>query len=48
MHAEWIRTLHYLIGTLIFSTVVVTALIAHRNPAAETVPERSRELEGVL
>jgi len=35
MHAEWIRTLHYLIGTLIFSTTVVIALLAHRKPAAK-------------
>ena len=48
MHSEWIRTLHYLVGTLIFSTTVAVALIAHRKPA--DVPEMQtafRELEGV-
>ena len=48
MHAEWIRTLHYLVGTLIFATTVVTALIAHRQPAPESTPARTRELEGAL
>ncbi|MSQ95406.1 MAG: hypothetical protein EXR98_12720 [Gemmataceae bacterium] len=48
LHAEWIRTAHYLVGTLIFSTTVVVALIAHRKPVVETVLERSRQLEGAL
>jgi heme A synthase len=48
MHAEWIRTLHYLVGTLIFSTTVTVALVAHRRPVAIAIPERSRELEGVV
>jgi heme A synthase len=50
MHAEWIRTAHYLVGTLIFSTTVVTALITHRKSlvAAETIAAPSRELEGAL
>lgn len=50
VHAEWIRTVHYLFGTLIFATVVVVALKAHRRPVAAIDPamERSRHLEGVL
>jgi hypothetical protein len=48
-HAEWIRTAHYLIGTLLFSTTVAAALIANRRPlvVAETIPAPPRELEGV-
>jgi cytochrome c oxidase assembly protein subunit 15 len=42
MHAEWIRTLHYLIGTLLFSTTVVIALIAYRKPALATNPHAIR------
>jgi cytochrome c oxidase assembly protein subunit 15 len=47
MHAEWIRTAHYLAGTLIFSTTVVIALIAYRKPAmmAEASPQRTGALE---
>jgi heme A synthase len=50
MHALWIRTAHYLTGTLIFATTVAVALIAQHKPAlvTEAVPARSRELEGVL
>ncbi len=50
LHAEWIRTAHYLIGTLLFSTTVVVALVAHRKVvlATEAVPAPSRELEGAL
>jgi heme A synthase len=50
MHAEWIRTAHYLVGSMIFASTVVVALIAHRKPVLrpETVPARSRELEGAL
>jgi cytochrome c oxidase assembly protein subunit 15 len=50
MHAEWIRTLHYLVGTLIFSTTAVVTLIAHRKPVmvSQTVAAPSRELEGAL
>jgi heme A synthase len=50
VHAEWVRTVHYLVGTLVFSTTVVVALLAHRKPAtaAETISARSRELEGAL
>jgi heme A synthase len=47
-HAEWIRTLHYLVGTLIFSTTVAVALIAHRKPVVEVVPAPAHELEGAL
>jgi heme A synthase len=49
MHAEWVRTAHYLVGTLIFSTSVVTALIANRKPALETAPQmHTHTLEAVL
>jgi cytochrome c oxidase assembly protein subunit 15 len=50
MHAEWIRTAHYLVGTMIFSTTVAVALIAHRKvvTVSEPIPVRSRELEGAL
>ncbi|MSU78473.1 MAG: hypothetical protein EXS16_10310 [Gemmataceae bacterium] len=30
-HAEWIRTIHYLVGTLIFATTASAAWIAHRG-----------------
>jgi len=39
MHAEWIRTSHYLMGTLLFATTVVVALLAHRKPAWPTSVE---------
>ena len=50
MHAEWIRTAHYLVGTLIFSTTVMTALTAHRRwfVAADTIAAPARELEVAL
>jgi cytochrome c oxidase assembly protein subunit 15 len=50
VHSEWIRTAHYLVGTLMFASTVTVVLIAHRTPAslAEAVPARSRELEGAL
>jgi heme A synthase len=49
-HAEWIRTAHYLVGTLIFATSVTVVLIANRKPVAvvEAVTERPRQLEGAL
>ncbi len=49
-HAEWIRTAHYLLGTLIFATTLTVALIAHRKPVfgTEAEPARPRELEGAL
>jgi len=37
MHAEWVRTAHYLVGTLIFSTTVAIALIAQRQSAFAAV-----------
>ena len=42
MHAEWIRTLHYLIGTLLFSTTVVIALLAYRKPILAANPHAIR------
>jgi heme A synthase len=50
VHSEWIRTAHYVVGTLMFASTVTIALIAHRKSASvtETVPARSRELEGAL
>jgi len=49
MHAEWIRTAHYLIGTLIFATSVSVVLIAHRSLAVDTNAEAmpSAKLEGL-
>src|ERR1019366_207421 len=46
MHAEWIRTAHYLVGSMIFATTVSVALIARRSPGASLV--RLRELEGAI
>ncbi len=50
MHAEWVRTAHYVVGSLIFATSVSVALLAQRRPALalEAAPERVRELEGAL
>ena len=50
MHSEWIRTAHYLVGTLMFAATVTVVLIAHRKSMSitEAVPARSRELEGAL
>jgi cytochrome c oxidase assembly protein subunit 15 len=50
MHAEWIRTLHYLFGTLLFSTTVVITLLAYRKPAlaANLATARPTQLEVAL
>jgi cytochrome c oxidase assembly protein subunit 15 len=50
MHAEWVRTAHYLVGSMMFATTVAVALIALRKPVllAEAAPARPRELEGAL
>jgi heme a synthase len=50
MHAEWIRTGHYVVGSLIFASTVAVALMAQRKPALvlEAAPVRSRELEGAI
>ncbi len=49
MHAEWIRTAHYLVGSLIFATSVSVALLAQRRAATVMeAPLRVRELEGAL
>ena len=49
MHAEWLRTAHYLVGTLLFGTTVVVALVANRRalPLEQTIVAPARELEGV-
>ncbi|MBI2808396.1 MAG: COX15/CtaA family protein [Planctomycetes bacterium] len=59
IHAEWVRTLHYLIGTLLFATVVNVAILANRALASRvrkrpepafaenTKSTLNRELEGV-
>ncbi|MBI1830976.1 MAG: COX15/CtaA family protein [Planctomycetes bacterium] len=49
MHAEWIRTAHYLVGTLMFATSVSVVLAAHQAPALEAKLEAtpSAKLEGV-
>jgi cytochrome c oxidase assembly protein subunit 15 len=50
MHAEWIRTAHYVVGSLIFATSVSVALLAQRRPVTvlEAAPEHVHELEGAL
>ena len=50
MHAEWVRTGHYVMGSLIFASSVAVALLAQRKPAlaAEEAPLPSRQLEGAL
>jgi cytochrome c oxidase assembly protein subunit 15 len=50
VHSEWIRTAHYLVGTLMFASTVTVVLIAHRKSVSipSAVPARSRELEGAL
>jgi heme A synthase len=49
-HAEWIRTAHYLCGTLIFATTATVALVAHRKAiaVAATAVVSPRRLEGAL
>jgi hypothetical protein len=49
-HAEWIRTAHYLAGTLIFATTVTVALLANRKPVTAQAAEalRPSQLEGAL
>jgi cytochrome c oxidase assembly protein subunit 15 len=41
VHAEWIRTAHYLVGALLFSTTVGIALLAYRQPvlSVKAAPE---------
>jgi hypothetical protein len=50
MHAEWVRTGHYVVGSLIFASTVAVALLAQRKPAlvAEIVPMRAHVLEGAI
>ncbi|HZZ81793.1 MAG TPA: COX15/CtaA family protein [Gemmataceae bacterium] len=49
MHAEWVRTLHYVVGSMILATSVSVAILAQRKPvhAVEPILETSRRLEGV-
>lgn len=48
MHAEWIRTAHYVVGSLIFATSVSTALWCQRRPVTALLPSplRRRGLGG--
>jgi cytochrome c oxidase assembly protein subunit 15 len=50
LHAEWIRTAHYVVGSLIFATSVSVAILAQRRPGtvAEVAHVQVRELEGAL
>jgi heme A synthase len=49
LHGEWLRTLHYVVGALLFSTTVLTALIAHRASVFATAPAPAQgKLEGAL
>jgi heme A synthase len=47
-HADWIRSAHYVLGTLIFATSVVIALKANRRPVPLEDPAPARSLEGAL
>jgi heme A synthase len=47
-HADWIRSAHYVLGTLIFATSVVIALKANRRPVLLENPAPARSLEGAL
>jgi heme A synthase len=47
-HAEWIRTAHYLVGTLLFATTVSVVLIAHRKTVPVTAIVPAHKLEGAL
>jgi cytochrome c oxidase assembly protein subunit 15 len=53
LHSQWVRTAHYVVGTLIFAHVVILALKANLQPSliqsedAEAVPPLNRTLEGV-
>jgi heme a synthase len=48
VHADWIRSAHYVAGTLIFATSVVIALKANRRPIVLPVAAPVRTLEGAL
>jgi len=48
LHGDWIRSGHYVAGTLIFATSVVVALKANRRPIALTSAAPIRTLEGAL
>lgn len=50
MHGEWIRTAHYVVGSLLFATSVSVAILAQRRavPALEPAPRVMHELEGAL
>lgn len=47
MHADWVRSLHYVVGTLIFSASVVLAWQANRRPVALPSPAPVKQLEAV-
>jgi heme a synthase len=48
IHADWIRSGHFVAGTLIFATSVVLALKANRRPMVLPNPAPARTLEGAL
>jgi cytochrome c oxidase assembly protein subunit 15 len=47
-YADWLRSAHYVVGTLVFATSVVIALKANRRPVVLTSPAPARTLEGAL
>jgi heme a synthase len=47
-HADWLRSAHYVAGTLIFATTVVVALKANRRPIALASLAPARTLEGAV
>ncbi len=47
-HADWVRSAHYVVGTLLFSASVVVALKANRRPVVLATPAPARTLEGAL
>lgn len=47
-HADWIRSAHYVLGTLIFATSVVIALKANRRSVVLESPAPAHSLEGAL
>ncbi len=45
--ADWFRSVHYVVGTLVFATTVMVTLVAQRRTIAEPILEPVRRLEGV-
>jgi cytochrome c oxidase assembly protein subunit 15 len=48
VYADWLRSAHYVLGTLIFATSVVIALKANRRAVVLESPSPARTLEGAL